>query len=349
MSPLLIPAARKYAAGAAIRRSQASARHSPPPMAAPLIAAITGWCSRRSVSTTSSSTSIARRAYVGRVTPATPGGVPADSWSAPEQNPLPAPVTTTARTALSSPSSWSAARKRDHHVERHRVHPLRAVEGDDRDLGDRALDQDVGHAGESRARVAAGQSCAVDLDDLTAAQKAVAALLAGLDPDDWSQPDAVRGVGRGRRDPPPRRRRARVHHLAGWRAPTTWRRSGTSSPRWAPTTCPRRTPPARPGCATRSRGRRRGSVPVGHRADARPAIAELRTIECLTHGWDVATATGRQLAVDDAVAERAIAHSLALMDRLPPDRRPFGPPVAGPRRRPAIDRLAGLLGRSVSG
>ena len=111
VSPLLIPAARKYAAGAAIRRSQASARQRPPPIAAPLTAAITGWCRRRIVSTTSSSTSIARSAYVGRVSPATPGGTPADSWSAPEQKPLPAPVTTTARTVLSSPSERRASRK----------------------------------------------------------------------------------------------------------------------------------------------------------------------------------------------------------------------------------------------
>ncbi|MBZ5739784.1 TIGR03086 family metal-binding protein [Nocardioides mangrovi] len=77
------------------------------------------------------------------------------------------------------------------------------------------------------------------------------------------------------------------------------------------------------------------------------AIAELRTIESLVHGWDVARGTGRALEVDEAVAERAIAHSLALMDRLPPDRTPFGPPQPVPDDAPAMARLVALLGRAV--
>ena len=140
--PLLIPAARKYAAGAAIRRSQASARHRPPPIAAPLIAAITGWCSRRSVSTMSSRASMARSAYVGRVTPAAPGGVPADSWSAPEQNPLPAPVSDDRADGVVVAELAQRVTQRHHHVEGHRVQPLGPVEGDDGDLGDRPVDQD---------------------------------------------------------------------------------------------------------------------------------------------------------------------------------------------------------------
>src|SRR3954451_24828181 len=106
-----MPAARKYAAGDASRMSQARARHRPPPIAAPLTAAITGWCNRRSVRVMSSSISIERSAYVGRVSPSTWGGVPADSWSAPEQNPRAAPVTTRARTWLSWPRATSSSRK----------------------------------------------------------------------------------------------------------------------------------------------------------------------------------------------------------------------------------------------
>ena len=78
-----------------------------------------------------------------------------------------------------------------------------------------------------------------------------------------------------------------------------------------------------------------------------PAITHLRTIEALTHGWDVARGAGTRLAIDDAVADRAVAHSLVLMERLPPDRTPFGPSQPVPDDAPAIDRLAGLLGRSV--
>ncbi len=83
-----------------------------------------------------------------------------------------------------------------------------------------------------------------------------------------------------------------------------------------------------------------GPMPSGH-------VAELRTIEALAHGWDVAQGTGADLAVDEDVAERAIAHSLALMERLPPDRTPFAPPQPVADDAPALDRLVALLGRSV--
>ncbi len=91
--------------------SAASARQKPPPMAAPLTAAITGWCSRRMVVITSSSISMERSAMVGSVRPSMLGMVPGFSWSAPEQNPRPAPVMTTTRTALSLPISRRASRK----------------------------------------------------------------------------------------------------------------------------------------------------------------------------------------------------------------------------------------------
>lgn len=91
------------------------------------------------------------------------------------------------------------------------------------------------------------------------------------------------------------------------------------------------------------------TFPTGIGPMPAPAVAALRTIEALTHGWDLARGSGLPLAVDDAVAERAIAHSLALMERLPPDRTPFGPRQPVTDDAPAIDRLAALLGRSVSG
>ena len=96
-----MPAARKYAPVAATRMSQASARHSPPPIAAPLTAAMTGWCIFRSARMTSSSTSIDRSANVGRVSPSMCGTEPADLWSAPDENPRPAPVSTITRAELS--------------------------------------------------------------------------------------------------------------------------------------------------------------------------------------------------------------------------------------------------------
>src|SRR6478735_2488989 len=50
---------------------------------------------------TSSRTSMDRSANDGRVRPSTCGTEPADLWSAPEENPRPAPVSTTTRTSLS--------------------------------------------------------------------------------------------------------------------------------------------------------------------------------------------------------------------------------------------------------
>ncbi len=106
-----MPAARKNASCDASLMSHASARHSPPPIAGPLTAAMTGWCSPRSASTTSSRISIARSATVTCVSPSVCGIRPRSPlWSAPEQNPLPAPVSTTARTSLSFFSSPSRSR-----------------------------------------------------------------------------------------------------------------------------------------------------------------------------------------------------------------------------------------------
>lgn len=91
------------------------------------------------------------------------------------------------------------------------------------------------------------------------------------------------------------------------------------------------------------------AFPTGIGPMPAPAIAELRTIEALTHGWDVARGAGVELTVDDAIAENAIAHSLTLMERLPPERKVFGTPQPVADDAPAIDRLVALLGRSVSG
>jgi uncharacterized protein (TIGR03086 family) len=92
-----------------------------------------------------------------------------------------------------------------------------------------------------------------------------------------------------------------------------------------------------------------GTFPTGIGPMPAAAVAELRTIEALTHGWDVARGVGAPYDVDPAVAERAIGHSLALMERLPPDRTPFRPPQPAPDDAPAIDRLAALLGRTAGG
>lgn len=74
---------------------------------------------------------------------------------------------------------------------------------------------------------------------------------------------------------------------------------------------------------------------------------ELRVVEALVHGWDLARATGRTLEFPAETVEEAIAFSRAQLGRIPADRTPFGPsrPVADDA--PPLDRLAALLGREV--
>lgn len=203
-----------------------------------------------------------------------------------------------------------------------------------------------------RVEVAVGatrQSVRVDLDDLTHAQTAVVALLSGLDPDDWSRPSPcddwdVLGV----------MRHLHVGELAfaislgghAYDLPTLSARVAATGPAELPASYAAGAVALRAALVEADPA---GAFPTGLGPMPAPAIDQLRTIEALVHGWDAATGAGRELVVDEAVAERAITHSLALMERLPPDRTPFGQPQPVPDDAPAIDRLAGLLGRGVSG
>jgi uncharacterized protein (TIGR03086 family) len=95
---------------------------------------------------------------------------------------------------------------------------------------------------------------------------------------------------------------------------------------------------------------RPGALDEVHRFPVGPlpgrAAIQLRTVETLVHGWDLATATGQRLpASADALAENVLDFSRELLARLPEGRHPFAPsrPVAGDA--PAMERLVALLGR----
>ena len=77
-------------------------------------------------------------------------------------------------------------------------------------------------------------------------------------------------------------------------------------------------------------------------------LAHVRVVEVLTHGWDLARATGQPADFPDDVAERALAGTRrALTERPQGPGAPFAAAVPVPQGAPAVDRLAGFLGRQV--
>lgn len=77
-------------------------------------------------------------------------------------------------------------------------------------------------------------------------------------------------------------------------------------------------------------------------------LAQVRVVEILAHGWDLARATGQPAMFPDDVAERALAGARrALTERPQGPGAPFAAEVTVPADAPAADRLAGFLGRQV--
>lgn len=84
-------------------------------------------------------------------------------------------------------------------------------------------------------------------------------------------------------------------------------------------------------------------LPIG--AMPGQAALDLRVVEALTHGWDIAQAWHTTLEVDTDLVERAIAFSRPALDRIPEGRSPFGTPQPVADGASAPDRLVALLGR----
>jgi uncharacterized protein (TIGR03086 family) len=73
---------------------------------------------------------------------------------------------------------------------------------------------------------------------------------------------------------------------------------------------------------------------------------QIRLYDLLTHGWDLAQATGMPAQIPDELAEQALAfvrHQLST----PPRTGRFAEPQPLDGNAPALDRLAAFLGRSV--
>jgi uncharacterized protein (TIGR03086 family) len=87
-------------------------------------------------------------------------------------------------------------------------------------------------------------------------------------------------------------------------------------------------------------------APFGTGPGAR--LAHVRVVEVLVHGWDLARATGQPAEFPEDVAERALAGARRVLTTRPEGPgAPFGTEVTVPRDAPAVDRLAGFLGRPV--
>jgi uncharacterized protein (TIGR03086 family) len=78
-----------------------------------------------------------------------------------------------------------------------------------------------------------------------------------------------------------------------------------------------------------------------------PVALNLRLTETLVHGWDLARATGQHASFPADLIDGALAFSRGALSGVPPARSPVGPPQPVPDGAPAIDQLAGLLGRTV--
>ena len=71
----------------------------------------------------------------------------------------------------------------------------------------------------------------------------------------------------------------------------------------------------------------------------------LRIVEVLTHGWDLARATGRTVSFPDDVVEQEIAFSRRALPMIPPERAPFASSQSVADDAAPLDRLVALLGR----
>ncbi len=88
-----------------------------------------------------------------------------------------------------------------------------------------------------------------------------------------------------------------------------------------------------------------GTVTIPFGTVPAPVAVQLRTIEALVHGWDVAVASGQDPTTLPAdLAEAGIAFSESVFAGRDRSRLPFAEPVTTAGSASAIDRLAGLLG-----
>lgn len=129
-----------------------------------------------------------------------------------------------------------------------------------------------------------------------------------------------------------------IDHLVGWARESARRLNGEESTE-DPNAYRCGGGPAREfGAAARR-------VVSGAREAERPAMPPgMLLMEFITHGWDLATATGEPITYSEAEAEAALAAGRTM---LKPEYRghSFGPEVEAPDDATAVERLVAFLGR----
>jgi uncharacterized protein (TIGR03086 family) len=87
------------------------------------------------------------------------------------------------------------------------------------------------------------------------------------------------------------------------------------------------------------------TTPFGTRVPG-SAAKHIRLVELLTHGWDLARATGQPWSPPAAAAEESLIFAPGMLTAdYQGDGKAFGPRVPVPGAAPPLDRLLGLSGR----
>jgi uncharacterized protein (TIGR03086 family) len=184
------------------------------------------------------------------------------------------------------------------------------------------------------------------LADMDRAMTAARAIIAGIGDEQWAAPTPCAGVDV----------RALVNHLVAGNLHFAALVNGTARPdgdadhlgadplaAFGRAAAELRAALGRPGALAGTYTLPIGTVPAD-------ALVRIRIVEHLGHGWDLARATGQQAVFPDDVAQRAIEAAKAQLAVFPEGRGPgsaFGAEVPVAADAPAIDRLAGFLGRTV--
>jgi uncharacterized protein (TIGR03086 family) len=182
------------------------------------------------------------------------------------------------------------------------------------------------------------------LTDLDRAIAGTEAIVSAIKPDQWTAPTPCTGMDV----------RAVVNHLvAGNQSVTAYVTGGKPPARGADVLGD--DPPAafrEAGAGLLAALRAPGALDEIYKAPKRSVpgaiLVQVRILEQLGHGWDLARATGQSADFPDDVAERSLDVARQNLAARPtgPD-APYGPEQPAPEGAPVIDQLAAFLGRPV--